>query len=152
MKLESIREELDRIGRSLDYMILLRLSLAILVGEIKEEQKLPIHQPEREKTIYRSQKEFAEQTGADPESLVRIFRELIASAIRMEENMERYRIDINGETLKIVEQELDASSQKLWDFIRHMDSVKELLHKNGIAGDELLALLAEYYKAKVDPA
>lgn len=152
MKLESIREELDRIGRSLDYMILLRLSLAILVGEIKEEQKLPIHQPEREETIYRSQKEFAEQTGADPESLVRIFRELIASAIRMEENMERYRIDINGETLKIVEQELDASSQKLWDFIRHMDSVKELLHKNGIAGDELLALLAEYYKAKVDPA
>lgn len=152
MKLESIREELDRIGRSLDYMILLRLSLAILVGEIKEEQKLPIHQPEREETIYRSQKEFAEQTGADPESLTRIFRELIASAIRMEENMERYRIDINGETLKIVEQELDASSQKLWDFIRHMDSVKELLHKNGIAGDELLALLAEYYKAKVDPA
>lgn len=152
MKLESIREELDRIGRSLDYMILLRLSLAILVGEIKEEQKLPIHQPEREETIYRSQKEFAEQTGADPESLVRIFRELIASAIRMEENMERYRIDINGETLKIVEQELDASSQKLWDFVRHMDSVKELLHKNGIAGDELLALLAEYYKAKVDPA
>lgn len=152
MKLESIREELDRIGRSLDYMILLRLSLAILVGEVKEEQKLPIHQPEREETIYRSQKEFAEQTGADPESLVRIFRELIASAIRMEENMERYRIDINGETLKIVEQELDASSQKLWDFIRHMDSVKELLHKNGIAGDELLALLAEYYKAKVDPA
>lgn len=152
MKLESIREELDRIGRSLDYMILLRLSLAILVGEIKEEQKLPIHQPEREETIYRSQKEFAEQTGADPESLVRIFRELIASAIRMEENMERYRIDINGETLKIVEQELDASSQKLWDFIRHMDSVKELLHKNRIAGDELLALLAEYYKAKVDPA
>ena len=152
MKLESIREELDRIGRSLDYMILLRLSLAILVGEIKEEQKLPIHQPEREETIYRSQKEFAEQTGADPESLVRIFRELIASAIRMEENMERYRIDINGETLKIVEQELDASSQKLWDFIRHMDSVKELLHKNGIAGDELLALLAEYYKAKGDPA
>lgn len=152
MKLESIREELDRIGRSLDYMILLRLSLAILVGEIKEEQKLPIHQPEREETIYRSQKEFAEQTGADPESLVRIFRELIASAIRMEENMERYRIDINGETLKIVEQELDASSQKLWDFIRHMDSVKELLHKNGIAGDELLALLVEYYKAKVDPA
>lgn len=152
MKLGSIREELDRIGRSLDYMILLRLSLAILVGEIKEEQKLPIHQPEREETIYRSQKEFAEQTGADPESLVRIFRELIASAIRMEENMDRYRIDINGETLKIVEQELDASSQKLWDFIRHMDSVKELLHKNGIAGDELLALLAEYYKAKVDPA
>lgn len=152
MKLESIREELDRIGRSLDYMILLRLSLAILVGEIKEEQKLPIHQPEREETIYRSQKEFAEQTGADPESLARIFRELIASAIRMEENMERYRIDINRETLKIVEQELDASSQKLWDFIRHMDSVKELLHKNGIAGDELLALLAEYYKAKVDPA
>ena len=44
MKLDIIRKELDKLGQSLDYIILLRLSLAILVGEVKEEQQLPIYQ------------------------------------------------------------------------------------------------------------
>ena len=75
MELDIIRKELDKLGQSLDYIILLRLSLAILVGEVKEEQQLPIYQSAREEKIYNSQKSFAEQTGADSESLVNIFRE-----------------------------------------------------------------------------
>lgn len=146
MELDIIRKELDKLGQSLDYIILLRLSLAILVGEVKEEQQLPIYQSAREEKIYNSQKSFAEQTGADSESLVNIFRELIASAIRVETNMEYYRIEVKEADIKDIKQELNASNQILSDFISHMDSVKEILHENGITGDKFLVSLSEYYK------
>jgi chorismate mutase len=146
MELDIIRKELDKLGQSLDYIILLRLSLAILVGEVKEEQQLPIYQSAREEKIYNSQKSFAEQTGADSESLVNIFRELIASAIRVETNMERYRFEVKENDIKAIKQELNASNQILSDFISHMDSVKEILHENGITGDKFLVSLSEYYK------
>ena len=58
MELDIIRKELDKLGQSLDYIILLRLSLAILVGEVKEERQLPIYQSGREEKIYKSQKSF----------------------------------------------------------------------------------------------
>lgn len=146
MELDIIRKELDKLGQSLDYIILLRLSLAILVGEVKEERQLPIYQSAREEKIYNFQKSFAEQTGADSESLVNIFRELIASAIRIEKNMDHYRIEVEEADIKAVKQELNTSNQILSDFISHMDSVKEILHENGITGDKFLVSLSEYYK------
>lgn len=146
MELDTIRKELDKLGESLDYIILLRLSLAILVGEVKEEQQLPIYQSAREEEIYNLQKSFSEQTGADSESLVNIFRELIASAIRIEKNMGRYRLEVKESDIKAVEQELNTSNRILSDFIIHMDSVKEILNENGIEGDKFLASLSEYYK------
>lgn len=146
MKLDIIRKELDKLGQSLDYIILLRLSLAILVGEVKEEQQLSIYQSEREEKIYNSQKSFAEQTGADSESLVNIFRELIASAIRVETNMERYRFEVKEDDIKSIKQELNVSNQILSDFMSHMNSVKEILHENGLTGDKFLVSLSEYYK------
>ena len=147
MELDIIRKALDKLGQSLDYIILLRLSLAILVGEVKEERQLPIYQSAREEKIYNFQKSFAEQTGADSESLVNIFRELIASAIRIEKNMDHYRIEVEEADIKAVKQELNTSNQILSDFIIHMDSVKEILLKNGIAGDKFLVSLSEYYKS-----
>ena len=147
MELDIIRKELDKLGQSLDYIILLRLSLAILVGEVKEERQLPIYQSAREEKIYNFQKSFAEQTGADSESLVNIFRGLIASAIRIEKNMDHYRIEVEEADIKAVKQELNTSNQILSDFIIHMDSVKEILLKNGIAGDKFLVSLSEYYKS-----
>lgn len=147
MELDTIRTELDKLGQSLDYIILLRMSLAILVGEVKEEKKLPIYQSAREEKIYNAQKAFAAQTGADPTALVNIFRELIASAIQTEKNTERYRFEVKEADREAVWQELDTSNQILSDFIIHMDSVKEKLHEKGIAGDQFLASFAEYYKS-----
>lgn len=146
MELDIIRKELDKLGQSLDYIILLRLSLAVLVGETKEERNLPVYQPAREEKIYNLQREFAGQTGADSESLVNIFRELITSAVRIEENMEQYRLEVSEADINAIKQELDTSNRILGDFITHMDSVKETLHENGIAGDKFLVSLSEYYK------
>ena len=58
MELQKIREKLDKIDRSINYLIFLRTSAAVLVGETKKEQDLPIFQPKREKEIYQRQKVF----------------------------------------------------------------------------------------------
>ena len=42
MELQKIREKLDKIARSINYLILLRMPAAVLVGETKKEQDLPI--------------------------------------------------------------------------------------------------------------
>lgn len=146
MELDAIRKQLDQLDQSLDYIILLRLSLAILVGKVKEEQHLPIYQSAREEKIYSSQKSFSEQTGANPEALTRVFKELIAAAIRIESNLGEYQFEIKEDDLSAVGQALGMSNQVLGDFISHMDSVKETLHKSGIEGNKLLASLSKYYE------
>ncbi|MBD5550336.1 MAG: chorismate mutase [Lachnospiraceae bacterium] len=127
-------------------MLIINFPNRTVTGEVKEEQQLPIYQSAREEKIYNSQKVFAEQTGADSESLVNIFKELIASAIRIEKNMEHYRLEVKEADVKAIKQELNTSNQILSDFIIYMDSVKEVLHENGIVGDKFLVSLSEYYK------
>lgn len=146
MELDVIRKQLDKLDRSLDYIILLRLSLAILIGEVKEEKKLPFYQSAREEKIYTSQKQFAEQTGADTELLNHVFKELIAAAIRIEKDLGRYQLEIKETDIKAVEQELHKSNQILENFISQMDSVKARLQENGLTGNEVLTSLAEYYR------
>lgn len=150
MELKQIRKELDKLDKSLDYIILFRLSLAVLVGEIKEKQHLPLYQPEREKEIYNFQKQFSEQTGADPELLGHVFQELIAAAMRIEKNAEHYCSESEEIDVNMVESELYASNQILSDFIAHMDSVKQKLHGNHLTGDKVLASLAKYDKNRLN--
>ena len=72
MELQKIREKLDKIDRSINYLIFLRTSAAVLVGETKKEQDLPIFQPKREKEIYQRQKVFAEERGINEQLLIQI--------------------------------------------------------------------------------
>lgn len=146
MELDVIRKELDNLDQALDYIILLRLSLAILVGEVKEEKHLPIYQAAREEKIYTSQRLFSEQTGADPELLTHTSKELIAAAIRIEENLGDYRQKIKEADLKMIEQALCKSNQVLGDFVSQMDSVKETLNDKSITGNSVLVALSKYYK------
>ena len=77
MELQKIREKLDKIDRSINYLIFLRTSAAVLVGETKKEQDLPIFQPKREKEIYQRQKVFAEERGINEQLLIQISKLLI---------------------------------------------------------------------------
>lgn len=146
MELDTIRKELDKLDKSLDYIMLFRQSLAVLVGEVKEEQHLPIFQSEREEKIYNSQRLFAEQTGADTELLVNVFRELIAAAIRTEKNIGQYQSTTKENHIQVVDQELQQSNQLLSAFVACMDLAISTLYENGITNSDVLALLAKYHK------
>ena len=87
-----------------------KASLAILVGEAKEEKHLPIVQSAREVKIYASQKRFAVQTGADTDLLTHVYKELITAATKIEKDLGRYRLEINATETKTIEQELQKSS------------------------------------------
>lgn len=50
--------------------------------------------------------------------------------------IKHYRLEVKDTDIKAMKQELDTSNKILSDFIIHMDSVKEILHENGIAGDK----------------
>ena len=84
MKLSEIREQLDKLDKCLDFIILLRTSLTILVGKVKSEQNLPIYYPDREQKIYDARESFSEKTGVNIEVLSRIYSLLISESVRIE--------------------------------------------------------------------
>lgn len=150
MELDAIRKQLDKLDRSLDYIILLRMSLAVLVGKVKDEKGLPIYQADREKKIYDSQKAFSEHTGVNSELLVEIYQKLIGEAVRIEENLEQYPSKVDGHKAKSVEQLLDSGEQALSEFIALMDSVKDGLNHDDIRGREFFVSLSNYYESKLE--
>lgn len=124
MELQKIREKLDKIDRSINYLIFLRTSAAVLVGETKKEQDLPIFQPKREKEIYQRQKVFAEERGINEQLLIQISKLLIEEAVAIEE-----KILSNSRTYEEEEQldiwgKLEQSEKALEDFLAVMEEMK----------------------------
>lgn len=124
MELQKIREKLDKIDRSINYLIFLRTSAAVLVGETKKEQELSIFQPKREKEIYQRQKVFAEERGINEQLLIQISKLLIEEAVAIEE-----KILSNSRTYEEEEQldiwgKLEQSEKALEDFLAVMEEMK----------------------------
>ena len=63
MELQKIREKLDKIDRSINYLIFLRTSAAVLVGETKKEQDLPIFQPKERRRFIKDRKYLQRREG-----------------------------------------------------------------------------------------
>lgn len=146
MELEVIRKQLDKLDQCLDYIVMLRTPLAILVGKVKNEKNLPIYQPARETEIYNKQALFAESTGVNSDLLTHVYKLLIAEAIRIEKNLEVYDFDVDEQHIKILEENLNISEQILNDFIIQMESVKNILNSDGVKGDEFFNTVSKYYE------
>ncbi len=124
MELQKIREKLDKIDRSINYLIFLRTSAAVLVGETKKEQDLPIFQPKREKEIYQRQKVFAEERGINEQLLIQISKLLIEETVVIEEKiLSNTRTYEEEEQLDIWEK-LEQSEKSLEDFLAVMEEMK----------------------------
>lgn len=124
MELQKIREKLDKIDRSINYLIFLRMSAAVLVGETKKEQDLPIFQPEREKEIYQRQKVFAEERGINEQLLIQISKLLIEEAVDMEEKILSNSITYEEEEQLDIWGKLEQSEKSLEDFLAVMEEMK----------------------------
>lgn len=145
MELEVIRKQLDKLDKCLDYIVMLRTPLAILVGEVKRDKNIPIYQPDREKKIYNDQVEFSESTGVNLDVLVDIYKILIAEAVRIEQNLENYEYDDNQQ-IKEVEGALKVADEILDNFIKNMDLTMLDLNNKGINGNEFFKTIAKYYR------
>lgn len=141
MELDTIRKQLDKLDQSLKYIVLLRTSLAILVGKVKAEKNLPVYQAGREQAIFDSIKDFCVQTGVNEDLLTQIYKDLIAESVRIEENLPQ-SLPQSGEAE--IEQTLQHSMEALKEFTTLMDTVTDCLKSQGIDGEECFKAISKY--------
>lgn len=144
LELRTLREQIDRLDKSLDYLLLLRSSLAVLVGKVKMEQGLPILHTDREKQIYASQELFAKETGVNKDLLTYLFEKLIAEAVRIETDPQLQAVE--NTTPKDLEDVLLLSNQSLDAFTAHMDALKDSFLAEEIEGADFLKSLSRSYE------
>ena len=150
MELSVIREELDRLDNCLDFIVLLRTSLAILVGEVKSEQKLPVCHPNREQKIYDARGLFSEKTGVSMGLLLHIYKTLISESIRIEENLDKYEDAVDNSNINLITEPLNKVYILLDDLIHQMDAIMKSLNNNDVKGNEFFKTLATYHKRRLN--
>lgn len=144
MELDTIRKQLDKLDQSLKYIVLLRTSLAILVGKVKAEKNLPVYQAGREQAIFDSIKDFCVQTGVNEDLLTQIYKDLIAESVRIEENLPQYLPQSGEAGMAEIEQTLEHSMEALKEFTTLMDTVTDCLKSQGIDGEECFKAISKY--------
>jgi chorismate mutase len=96
MDLQEIREHLDRIDKTIVFMLAERMSLIPKVAEYKKENHVERYQPEREKEIMQVKRALAEELKLNPDLVEDLFKRIIQDAHRIEK-------DILGEADETVE-------------------------------------------------
>jgi chorismate mutase/prephenate dehydrogenase len=75
--LESLRQEIDTIDKTIIDQLKRRIAVAKIIGEYKKAHNLPIYQPEREQAVIQSKRKLAKQEGLDEDLIETILSEII---------------------------------------------------------------------------
>ena len=102
MDIADWRKKIDELDRRLVELLSERAQAAVEIGRLKRDTKLPIYEPERERTVFENVQQMnrGPQPGRD---LVRIY-ERIMDVMR---NVQKEGIGVPGESAK-AETELDS--------------------------------------------
>ncbi len=87
MKLEEIREHIDRLDTALLLLLAERQSLMPYVAEEKRKKNLPIAHPKREQEIIKEKTELGKKYGLRKEYLEKIYRIIIEESKYIQENI-----------------------------------------------------------------
>ena len=85
MNIAKIRGKLDIIDRKIVKLVAKRVALIPAIAEYKKENKLPIHNAKREKTIFESKRRLASELNVNPDLVEDIFKRLIEESYNIEE-------------------------------------------------------------------
>lgn len=85
MELDEIRKKINMYDEAIRNLLVLRMSLIPVVADIKEKNKLPLHQEKREKEIYEKLYQFSIHNGLNPSMLENIYNTIISNALLLEE-------------------------------------------------------------------
>ena len=83
-----LRKEIDRLNVEIIDRIKERVDVAIQIGAVKHRYDMPVVDSAREKIVYERARELAEQRGVDPDTIERIFREIVQMCVNAEEDLE----------------------------------------------------------------
>lgn len=145
MELETLRKELEKLDMSLEYIVLLRLSLSILIGKTKLEQHLAVYQPEREKKIYDSLKWFSDHTGVDSDLLASIYKQIMLQSVKIQENLEKYDIHSVKTDAKSAKRALNLARQNIGGFLTQMNLIENMLNYDN-EQDDILGIISKLYE------
>ncbi len=80
------REVIDELDRELIGLIARRTEVAARAGRIKGERSLPVRDPSRERALLADRRAWAEGEQLDPDSVARLFEELMALSRRVQQD------------------------------------------------------------------
>ncbi|MFW5720734.1 MAG: chorismate mutase [Candidatus Dojkabacteria bacterium] len=83
--LDSLRQEIDTIDKSIIDQLKHRIAVAKVIGDYKKANNLPVYQPEREKLVIEAKRELAKQAGLDEELVEKLFTEIIKYCRKIQE-------------------------------------------------------------------
>lgn len=79
------RETIDRLNEEIIEILAKRVKTALAIGEIKKKYGKPVVDKSREKVILELIKSKADEKGLDPDSMERVFKEIIRYCVAAEE-------------------------------------------------------------------
>jgi len=82
--LRELRTEIDAVDRALVDLLARRKDLVARVGEIKNQQGLPVYLPEREAQLLKARRQEAEQRGLSPDLMEDILRRIMRESYSSE--------------------------------------------------------------------
>ena len=85
--IEELRLEINRLNREIIEKIKKRVEIAQKIGEVKKKYGKPIKDKARENIIYQQVRRLAEKNGLLPNSIEKIFKEIIYICITAEEKL-----------------------------------------------------------------
>ena len=86
-EIKELRKEIDRLNVEIIDRIKERVDVAIQIGAVKHRYDMPVVDSAREKIVYERARELAEQRGVDPDTIERIFREIVLMCVNAEEDL-----------------------------------------------------------------
>lgn len=150
MDLQIIRKYLDELDTALRFILLQRMALISLVGEIKAENNLPVFQPEREKQIFKSIQDFCENTGLNTQLLNDIYTTIIKDAHRIENEIIDGSVSIQGSLAEDNSIAIfDEVNSLIKEYVAQIETLKLQLHAKNITGEYFIKTFTDYYSTKI---
>ncbi len=85
--LDELRDDIDRVDEVIVRLLNERARVAVEIGRIKKELKVPIYQPDREKQVLAHVRGVASEGPLGPDAIARLFERIIDEARRLERRM-----------------------------------------------------------------
>lgn len=94
-ELNTLRDKIDEVDKSILALLAKRLSLVVEVGEVKNQHGLPVYVPEREASMLVARRKDAEQLGLSPDFVEDILRRMMRESYA-HENTVGFKKTFNG--------------------------------------------------------
>jgi len=85
-RVSPLRKRIDEIDEQILRLLKERMDVCENIGVIKQEQRIPVRDRQRENEQYTRMTEIASKLGLNPQEVIAVYQEIIAMSIRAQEH------------------------------------------------------------------